>query len=828
VSFEAIVQYRGGTAHTQSGPMPSINSSTPITVDFANLPAGGSLQVKFNVYAQDGFLAGQYTSAWQPAVLPDNAPVLTITGSIQENLVPLSPTTVYQYKEKLVFDAATSAHAWQPAQFTLPTREAAALDQGQVSTTARQVFAANACPLSSPSVDVLSPGMAWTVTDGGAVYRIAEQTIPVGGGKEQVLMVSTANAPVAVVTDLSADNQGHNLAKLVGVTMNNKAYMLGYCWEASGQGIPETGGSQPVYTQIHAFQNINVLANPEAALKFSPSGFVNQPALVYDQFGPSPLFSLPASDGPLLDPGGAVPPPVATAFAQAGYPLATEAVVTLVTAATAWNIGLPSAAPQFALARSTDTIGVSSYPPETVSQNNFYVEPTSDSPTSYQYQVRQVVLDDTTPFDMNQSRTYGLFTLPFNDDFAVHPQGYLIAISYSLSRMMILQLPEQPVAGADASSAVIVSGPAGNSERQGLMNGPVALSVTADGRILVLEQGTGAVPGQIQAFDVNGNPVPCFPGAAVTTLPASAASELDAGLVGLDIRAAFSAASSPLASLWLVRGQGAQYQLQGGDAGVVVTASGANLSLHWTIASAGTSYTLALTGGGITVSSGGKVIGTVASSLATRLNQGITSGAVAQALAAIGITLSAPVSITGDAFTLDDSVIADLVAGTVPPVLGTGLAARGLALPQGATVSGPVGVTVQQPGSLWTIQDARAAASYQVSSPGSGQPLQVHELVSGAPLNQADLPAPVTYTSMCTETKGYIYTLGYTGAGDQVADYLLDIYQPDGAWLARTSGVNAAKITLDMWRNLYTLNYEAFLGPTGRTEPSVSLWFPSA
>jgi hypothetical protein len=30
-----------------------------------------------------------------------------------------------------------------------------------------------------------------------------------------------------------------------------------------------------------------------------------------------------------------------------------------------------------------------------------------------------------------------------------------------------------------------------------------------------------------------------------------------------------------------------------------------------------------------------------------------------------------------------------------------------------------------------------------------------------------------------------------------------------------------------MWRNLYTLNYESFQGPGGRTEPSVSTWMPS-
>jgi hypothetical protein len=107
------------------------------------------------------------------------------------------------------------------------------------------------------------------------------------------------------------------------------------------------------------------------------------------------------------------------------------------------------------------------------------VQPTSDSPTAYQYQLRQITLDNTTPFDMNQTQSFGLFTLLFNDDFVVHPQGYVIAISYVLSRMMILKLPAAPAPGDEVVLAVMVSGPAGNQARQGLMNNPTALGYTA-------------------------------------------------------------------------------------------------------------------------------------------------------------------------------------------------------------------------------------------------------------------------------------------------------------------------------------------------------------
>ncbi len=310
VTYEAIVQYQGGTAHQQSSGMAGATSSQPITVMFDALPAGGSLQVKFNVYSATGFLCGQFTSSWLSAVLPEGSDTLAVVGSIQENLVPLAATTQYQYKQKLVYNQAASAHMWRPNQFMLDVSEANALDQGQISANARGVFQQNGCTLSTgATVDVLNPANAWTITDGSTVYRLAMQQEPLSGGKTvTVLMVSTANVPLKVVTDLSADDTGHNLAKLVNITMNDKAYMLGYCWRASGQNIPETGGQFPLSTQIHAFQNINVLAQPEASLKFSTSGFVNQPAIVYDQFGPAPLFSVPSSFSDELDKGGLLLP----------------------------------------------------------------------------------------------------------------------------------------------------------------------------------------------------------------------------------------------------------------------------------------------------------------------------------------------------------------------------------------------------------------------------------------------------------------------------------------------------------------------------------------
>lgn len=86
--------------------------------------------------------------------------------------------------------------------------------------------------------------------------------------------------------------------------------------------------------------------------------------------------------------------------------------------------------------------------------------------------------------------------------------------------------------------------------------------------------------------------------------------------------------------------------------------------------------------------------------------------------------------------------------------------------------------------------------------------------------------SPATYLDMALDGEGYIYVLLYLNQGAAVADYRLDLYAPDGAYLGGTKGVNAARIAPDSWRNVYTLNFAHLLGPGGRTEPVLSVWTP--
>ena len=86
----------------------------------------------------------------------------------------------------------------------------------------------------------------------------------------------------------------------------------------------------------------------------------------------------------------------------------------------------------------------------------------------------------------------------------------------------------------------------------------------------------------------------------------------------------------------------------------------------------------------------------------------------------------------------------------------------------------------------------------------------------------------ITYLDIGVETKSFIYVLSYAGTGSRLSDYHLDLYNPDGTHLSRTPkdpnapGVNAAKLAIDQWRSVYTLNFEQILGPGGQTEPSIS------
>lgn len=81
----------------------------------------------------------------------------------------------------------------------------------------------------------------------------------------------------------------------------------------------------------------------------------------------------------------------------------------------------------------------------------------------------------------------------------------------------------------------------------------------------------------------------------------------------------------------------------------------------------------------------------------------------------------------------------------------------------------------------------------------------------------------------------YIYVLYYEGSGNNVSDYHMDIYRYGrkvlgNNYLVGTEGVAAAKLAVDMWHTVYTLNFGATTNlqgyNAGHTVPSISEWVP--
>jgi len=101
------------------------------------------------------------------------------------------------------------------------------------------------------------------------------------------------------------------------------------------------------------------------------------------------------------------------------------------------------------------------------------------------------------------------------------------------------------------------------------------------------------------------------------------------------------------------------------------------------------------------------------------------------------------------------------------------------------------------------------------------------------PLRAQSPDVNVTYLDMGVEFKGYIFVLykltPKSGAGDP--QFVLDIYDPLGSFLATTPNFRAAKLTVNYWRDIFTENFQVLTLPNASlpdvTEPSVSHWIPS-
>ena len=394
--------------------------------------------------------------------------------------------------------------------------------------------------------------------------------------------------------------------------------------------------------------------------------------------------------------------------------------------------------------------------------------------------LREVKLLDGSPsFDLDSGLSYGTFSLNGIDAVAVHPSGYVVAVNWAAHKMQLLRLPEQAVPDASAPAAVVVSS---KGVQQGLLHGPIALAISPDGKIYVLE----SLNHRVQAFDICGNPAPSFAGPELFTQPdaTSLVPELDQQTLPADLLTAFL--SHGVADLF-----------------PLPASLGATLDQG------------ALTMDLVDAFSDHQVY------LAYQSTDGTITPDPAQTSF---ITVLAP----GINWTITDptrNYVYYLTAG-----------ADGVILVQDQFSQ--TQVLVLQKGHSWQLKDLVGSNSYLLTLQGTS--LQVVRYLSYFATNA--FSEQLNYLDLAIESKGYVYVLGYTGDPNvgtiPNTAYVLDVYTPQGEHLFRSPDsrltplasmqyVAAGRITVDLWRNMFALNYETLAGPGGRTEPSISQWVPT-
>ncbi|WP_139559081.1 NHL repeat-containing protein [Methylotetracoccus oryzae] len=149
-------------------------------------------------------------------------------------------------------------------------------------------------------------------------------------------------------------------------------------------------------------------------------------------------------------------------------------------------------------------------------------------------------------------------------------------------------------------------------------------------------------------------------------------------------------------------------------------------------------------------------------------------------------------------------------------------------------LSSPTAVAVTNPGTILVLE---AGASQLAAFDLNGNPVRYFGTATPAAFT-LPLSASATYLDVAVDGAGQIYLLSYQGDGSAVADYRIDVYQPNGTPLATNSpGTNIPHLAVDYWRSIFAANYTPLLDSStgqpridpalGVAEPSLSRFDPS-
>jgi hypothetical protein len=141
----------------------------------------------------------------------------------------------------------------------------------------------------------------------------------------------------------------------------------------------------------------------------------------------------------------------------------------------------------------------------------------------------------------------------------------------------------------------------------------------------------------------------------------------------------------------------------------------------------------------------------------------------------------------------------------------------------------PVAAAISADGVILVLEDSSGNNRIQAFDIG-GNPIRFFTKQKQPYFLPLDATQNASYLDLAVEFSGFVYVLSI----DEASVHWLDVYHRDQegtAPLCRSSGVNAARMAVNFWRTVYTLNYEILTLPNGAipslTEPSVSYWIPS-
>jgi hypothetical protein len=273
--------------------------------------------------------------------------------------------------------------------------------------------------------------------------------------------LATDRAPVSTQASRDSTTGGNGISDWFGIALSQKMGMIGFAWRAAGLGIPSCLSGQT--GQLAAMQNINIPGTPMNNGKFPTCAFDGSTQLIYDPFPPRFLME---NGQWKLDPRTKLPVP----------------------------------------------------DPADAKLGNYFVDPRKADVAIGEgggFHMRQVALDAPGPFDVNGTLSWGRFRF-FPDSFALHPSGYLIAISTEIGKIQVTKLEEKGKPDNQVPLAFAYAGEAHLRDRKGLLFHPIAVACAYDGTVLILEDtksSTGTedkIVSRIQAFDLYGNPVNRF------------------------------------------------------------------------------------------------------------------------------------------------------------------------------------------------------------------------------------------------------------------------------------------------------------------------------